>query len=808
MNSIKKNFMLGTSAAALAVASMGGASAQDSDTSDFAFEEITVTATKRSSTIQDVPFSINAQTAADMRRSGAKNLEDVARNIAGLQIQNLGPGQSQVAIRGVSAGQIVRDQPGVKEQVGVYLDESVISLSLFTPDIDLYDLNRVETLRGPQGTLFGSGSIGGTIRYITNQPSFDGIEGSFEADLNTIKGGGTGGSVKGMINVPISDELAVRAVAYHTEYGGYIDALREGGSVDSNVNSGTRTGGRLALTWQPNDSVSFTPRVIYQEIEADGFNRQEAFNLYANPFTDASADDGRAPVTFDERQQFLLLDEGFSDETMIADATLTIGGEGYEVTSVTSYTERDILVSRDASALTGSVSVDLGYPVEAVMLPSNLRDTTKVDSFTQEVRIASDNDSAFQWVVGGFYSKTDRFYRQFLPTPGYDAYTDAVLGAGTAEATAMGVAPADSPFYSELPYTLEQISVFGEINYDITDRLQVTAGGRLYGYDEERSVTQVGLFGNGVVDQVDNTSSSGFSPRILANYDVTNDVTVNAQVSKGFRLGGVNDPLNTALCNDSDLEIFGGFQDYGDETLWNYEAGVKVKKRRFSFNAAAFYTDIKNLQVTLDAGSCSSRISFNVPEAHTMGVEAEFKARPVDNFEFTFAGSLIESEFDSTVIDSNGDVLGGVREGNRLASVPEFQFGSTATYFFPAEFISDDAEAYLSATFQYRGSIYTQPGDQEAGGEGNSILSQASGLAFGGASGADLTTLDLELDPYKTLNLAFGINWEKWDFVAYVNNVTDENANLSFDRERGGRARLAFRTNQPRTYGITVRTRF
>jgi len=796
----KKTLLLSSSVTALLGATAGTAIAQDSD---FSFEEIVVTATKRASSIQDVPFSINAMSETDIKRTGANNLEDLARNVAGLQIQNLGPGQSQVAIRGVSAGQIVRDQPGVKEQVGVYLDESVISLSLFTPDLDLYDLNRVETLRGPQGTLFGSGSIGGTVRYITNQPSFDGIEGSFEADLNTVKGGGTGGSLKGMVNVPLSDTIAVRAVAYHTEYGGFIDAIREGGSIDENVNNGNRTGGRFALTFKPSDSVTFTPRIVYQEIDMNGFNRQEVFNLYANPFTDASVAGGRAPVTFDERQQFLLLDEAFEDQTMIADATLEVSLDGFDITSVTSYTDRDILVSRDASALTGSVSVDLGYPTEAVMLPSNLRDTTKVESFTQELRLSSNGDGPLQWVVGAFYSDTDRFYKQFLPTPGYDAYTDAVLGAGTAEATRAGVAPADSPFYSELPYSIEQISLFGELTYDVTDRLQLTAGGRYYDYSEERYVTQVGLFGNGVVDQLDETSANGFTPRVLASYDVNDDVTVNAQVSKGFRLGGVNDPLNTALCNASDLDIFGGFQDYGDETLWNYEAGIKVNKRRVSFNAAAFYTDISNLQVTLDAGSCSSRISFNVPKAHTMGLEAEFKARPTDNFEFTFAGSLIESEFDSTVIDSTDAVLGGVRDGNRLPSVPKFQFGSTATYFFPADFIADGAEAYFSATFQHRGSIFTQPSDQEAG-----AGSFTSGLPFGGASGADTTVLDLELDSYQTMNLSFGVEMEKWDVVAYINNVFDENANLSFDRERGGRARLAFRTNEPRTIGVKFRTRF
>ncbi|HST36809.1 MAG TPA: TonB-dependent receptor plug domain-containing protein, partial [Allosphingosinicella sp.] len=149
-------------------------------------QNVIVTATLREQNLIDVPFSINAQTEQDIQRSGATTVEDLSRNVAGLTIQNLGPGQRQVSIRGVSAGQIIRDQPGVKEQVGVYLDDSVISLSLFTPDVDLFDLNRVETLRGPQGTLFGSGSVGGTIRYITNQPDLTATSGMVEANLNVL----------------------------------------------------------------------------------------------------------------------------------------------------------------------------------------------------------------------------------------------------------------------------------------------------------------------------------------------------------------------------------------------------------------------------------------------------------------------------------------------------------------------------------------------------------------------------------------------------------------------------------------------
>jgi len=202
-----------TAVSLLAMAAATPAFAQDEvpTTEAGSDTEIVVTATKRETSLQDVPFSINAQTEQAIQRSGANTLEDLSRNVAGLTIQNLGPGQSQVSVRGVSAGQVVRDQPGVKEQVGVYLDESVISLSLFTPDIDLYDLNRVETLRGPQGTLFGSGSVGGTIRYITNQPNLNRLEGSIEANLNVLAGGDIGGHLKGMINAPLADGVSARS---------------------------------------------------------------------------------------------------------------------------------------------------------------------------------------------------------------------------------------------------------------------------------------------------------------------------------------------------------------------------------------------------------------------------------------------------------------------------------------------------------------------------------------------------------------------------------------------------------------------
>jgi iron complex outermembrane receptor protein len=794
-------FLLGASAIACGAAVSAAAQTEAEQTAQNVNEEdtIIVTATKRATAIQDVPFSINAQTQEDIQRLNANTLEDLARNVAGLTIQNLGPGQSQVAIRGVSAGQIVRDQPGVKEQVGVYLDESVISLSLFTPDLDLFDLNRVETLRGPQGTLFGSGSVGGTIRYITNQPELGTVEGLVEGNVNMVDEDDFGGHLKGAVNVPFGEKVAVRAVGYYTRYGGFIDALREGGGVDDNVNDGWRAGGRLAVLLQPTDNIKITPRIIYQEIEADGFNRQEVYNLYANPFTTT-----RPAVTFDERQQFLLLDEKFKDDTMIADAVIAIGFGGADLTSVTSYTDRDILVSRDASALTGSVSVDLGFPDAGVLLPSNLRDTTDLQQFNQELRLSSSGTGPLQWLIGGFYSNTDRVYAQRLPTPGYDAVTDAELGAGVSAAVANGFGP-DSPYNADLPYDIKQKAVFGEASYDVTGRLTLTAGGRYYDFEETRRFHSGGLFSNGD-DRTDKTSSNGFSPRFIVSYDATDNVTVNAQASKGFRLGGVNDPLNLPLCdngvpNGPDAQTFGGFPRYDDETLWNYEAGVKASGGGITFNAAAFYNDIKNLQVTADAGSCSSRVVFNVEKAHSMGVEAELSATPAEGLDLSLSGSLIESEFDSTLTRPDGSVIEGIREGNRLPSVPKFQLSANATYSWP---VASGAEAYVNASFRHVGSRFTQPGDQE-----NNPRSFVHGLPFGGAPAGATTVLDLRLPDYQLVNLSAGGNFENGlDVVAYVNNLFDENALLSFDRERGGRARLGFEVSQPRTIGITVRKRF
>ena len=217
-------------------------------------EEIVVTAQKRESALQDVPFSVAAASEQQIRDSGSTNIVDLSRNFAGLTITDLGPGQSQVAIRGISAGQVVRDLVGgVKESVGVYLDESAISQALFTPDLELFDLERFEVLRGPQGTLFGAGSSTGTVRYITRQPQLERFEGAIEVGGHGGTDSDIGSSARGAMNLPMGESTALRLVGYYNDYAGFIDSVYPDRDVREDVNGGEKYGGRLALLIQPSE---------------------------------------------------------------------------------------------------------------------------------------------------------------------------------------------------------------------------------------------------------------------------------------------------------------------------------------------------------------------------------------------------------------------------------------------------------------------------------------------------------------------------------------------------------------------------
>ena len=764
--------------------------------------EVTVTAMKREQAVGDVPFSVAAPTEEVMRARGIENIEGVAANVAGFNVQNLGPGQSQVSMRGASSGQIARDQPGVKEQVGAYLDESVISLSLFTPDLDLFDVSRVEVLRGPQGTLFGSGSLSGTVRYISNQPETEVTQWFGEFGASSIDGGSLGGIAKVGFNVPLGGKAALRVASYYNRIAGYMDAVQPNLSVNKDVNTGNRTGVRAAVKIAPNDRLTITPRLVYQKVEMDGWNRIDAYNILANPYTTT-----RPAVTLGGRRLFTQIEEPFTDELLLGDLNVQYDFGNVALTSVSSYTNRDILVVRDAGALTSSITGgSIGLPERVYTLDSPLDDATTATVWTQELRLAGGKDR-FRWVAGGFYANTKRDYDQNLRVPGFEA-ASGIPTRGLR-------APKDVLFFSDLGYKLDQFAVFGEGTLSVSDRFNLTGGLRYYDFSEDRDQVFDGIFGNdnngtSLVSVPGSTKADGFAPRLIASYKASDKTNLNAVASRGFRLGGINDPLNVPLCTPADLATFSGRDSWNDETAWNYEVGSKsrVMGGRGSFNVSAFYMDIRDLQLTVTAGSCSSRLIFNVPKARSTGVELEFAAAPSTNFDFSISASFNNSELRSTLTSTSGSgavsVVAGIEEGNRLPSVPKVQGAASATY---QRQMMQRALGYLTATFQHVGSRLTQIDDHVAGVGTVNLLSFAPNT-IGGPLTASTFTFDPVLPAYDILNLRLGVLKGNWDVALFASNVTDERAFLALDRERGTRARVGYLTNQPRTFGVTARVKF
>jgi len=782
-------------------------------------QEVIVTAQKRAANLQDVPISVSATSQEQIRNSSAQDLVGLARNIASFTVADLGPGQSQMAIRGISSGQVIRDQPGVKEQVGVYLDESPISVALFTPDLELFDLDRFEVLRGPQGTLFGAGSEAGTVRYITRQPQLGKFETFADGSVETVQSGGLGGMARAAMNVPLGDTAAVRVVAYYRHLPGFIDAIQPGGDVNKDVNDGTRAGVRLSLLWKPTDSLSITPRVVYQELDTNGFPRMDIYNILANPYTTI------APVTIGEREQYTQQGEGLLDQFLLTDLNVAWNFGPATLTSITSYTHRNVRVLRDATQLTGSVTFDaLGIPDQAsVRLNSPLYDRTGLNVFSEEVRLASNGTGALDWLVGGFFQHVDRHYGQDLPTPGYDA----LVGAPS---QFFGAPGPDTPFYSNLSYTLKQYALFGEANWHITNQWTLTGGLRYYKYTEDKNLSFGGVFADDTCEPgtggntgnpcalavvPGSTDSSGTSPRVIVSYNATQDAMLYAQASRGFRLGGINDPINLPLCSPQDKIVFGNQPNWKDETTWNYEVGAKTQwlDRRVTLNVDVFYSDIKDLQATTTAGTCSSRVVFNVPTARSTGVEMELFARPNNNWDFGVSASYIDAKLTSSVTSTLPDgsevVVGGLQDGNRLPTAPKAQGAAFIGFTQPLSGAAKDF--FANFTFQYVGSSFAQFPDQQPGwgticvgcpnpNNPNDFRGRLD--QFGGPLSTNSFTYNPELASYTLGNLRFGLKTDRWQAAVYVNNLWDTTAHLALDYERGRTARIGYLTNTPRTFGL------
>ena len=721
--------------------------------------DIIVTAQKRSESLQKVPLSITVLTQADLEKRGVQSLYDVSRIAPSLAVVSSGPGENNLIIRGISS------IAGSAATVGYYLDDTPIAASsnaalLSTRgviDPSALDIARIEVLRGPQGTLYGSSSMGGTVRYIANQPDLDKVEGRVRAEVSDTAHGGVNWNFNGVVNLPIAqDKVALRVAAYVRRDDGYIDrypiatndylGVNLAGRRDDNVNTYKTYGARASLLIKPTDSLSITPSFLYQ------------YSKLGTPFTfDA------VPGSLSNPIQARDIDETNTQKSWIANLTIKQDFGPVEVTSSSSYYHRDVNLIDDTSKV---IAYFFGTPtVEPVAMYGSYRNK----EFTQELRAATSLDGPFQIIAGGFYHNVTAPLASVIPFPaGYRYRATApfnsfqVIYAGTRDAT------------------LKEYAGFGEASYSITPKLTAKAGLRVFKVDQTFYQTGDGLF-NGGYSAVRNTSSDhGVTPKFTLQWQATPEKMVYATASEGYRPGGPNNPAPANVCG-TEVSGLGLSQDqltaYRSDHLWNYEIGAKTSwlEHRLTVNGSAFYIDWSKVQQQIVL-QCGFNITANFGSAVSKGGELEVELRPDEHV--TLGGG-----FGYTDATLRNDVPGTpAKRGDQLLNTPKWTANASAEY---RDRIGQAYHGFARVDYSYLGPA-------------NFLYDRTS--PFRHRAGFSLFNLRVGVDPVDG----------PWEASIFLNNVfdqagaTDLPVAISADLPTTRRVAL----NQPRTVGLSLGYRF
>jgi len=586
--------------------------------------DVVVTATKRSQHLQKVPIAVTALTGQVITKMGGSDLADIAGAIPGLSLESDRAGENQTYIRGIS------EVAGGAPTVGIYMDE--IPITTFSGEqvnIKTFDLDRIEVLRGPQGTLYGEGSEGGTIRVVTNKPNTTTFQAGLFALASATDRGGPNGEVDGMVNVPlVDDKLALRLVGLSSDYDGWITNPVIG---KSHYNTNTDFTGRATLRFTPDDKTIIDLGYMHQYANSDGPSQGDIdYRDYAG--TPEPRND-----RFDVYSITASRDFGF--------ATLT---------SATGYFVRDSLSHNDFTSVAPILSFLFSTPVNTadIIRPNNQR------AFTEEVRLVSDPGSGpLAWTIGGFYKN------------------DTIDIANTAQTSP--VLPA-SVFTLNVDDTSSQYAVFGEGDYALTNQLHLIAGVRYF--DEDRhtdsavgGLLPLALSGTGFSGLKQTASTSQVTPKISLNYNITADALVYATASSGFRAGDINPYA---------FLFPGAPASFGPEHLWNYEGGAKTSwlDKRLTVNLAVYHIVWQNVIIDADAPNALFGYSVNGGDAHSDGVELEVTAVPVQGLTLSFAGDYNEAKIDS-VSKAGVGVLAA--PGATLPFAPRYKLYGGAEYDFP-----------------------------------------------------------------------------------------------------------------------------
>lgn len=618
-------------------------------------EEIIVTAQKRTQALQDVPMSITAFTADDLQRSGAVEFRDYAVRVPNLSFgytNSLSANARSIAIRGVfGAG-----------TTGVYLDDTPLPESI---DPSLADLERVEILRGPQGTLYGARSMGGTLRLITRQPDASQFQAHARAGVSSTESGGTNYLLDGVVNLPlIQDTLGLRVNGFYRDDAGIFDRVASPDAPvpferNENVDASTHVGGQLSLRWEALEGrLAVTPRVAVEEVTTDGrsYADVEAGNLTHVRLFDQD-EDGKSTWNL---------------YTLTAQYDAQVGA----FTSATSYSDRDFRDSEDFSEL--AVLLIAPIPVPAV-----IRARGTQESFAQEFRFSSGFEGPLQ-VTGGVFYQDQENTTHFPPTPVVPYFDDI--------------------FSQDLSTDVTELAIFAEANYALTDKLTLIAGARWFDNEVDFVGSQDGALVapdtfSGSQDQ------SGTNPKFGLEYQATDDAKVYVTAAKGFRIGGVNS-FSNLLC-EQDLANLGltaeSAQTFESDSLWSYELGAKTTwfNRRATFNAAAFYIDWSDVQQLAALPSCGFFLTVNAGEARSRGLEFELSAAPTDSTSLTLAVGYTDAE----IVDGGG--LPTLEEGDPIQHVPEW----TASVSIDQDFQLASLPMFAHFDFSYVDESYSANND-------------------------------------------------------------------------------------------------
>jgi outer membrane receptor protein involved in Fe transport len=668
--------------------------AQESARETLSLEEIVVTATKREARLFDVPLSVSVLTSDQVTTSGAVTIADLAYSVPGFTAINTAPNQQQYFIRGIAS------RSGLPT-VGTYLDEVATGSRNAgqSTDVRPLDIERIEVLRGPQGTLFGEGSMGGTIRIITRKPQLDAYGFGFDGEYYDTDGGDASTNVSAFANLPLVEgKFALRVVGMAQDVGGWIDETVLGREDVNNVDTKM---GRLKGLWAPTDSLQVGFMLLKQKVEGDGINAGTAEGTAANP-----------------------IGQPLSDEYELYNLTVDYDFGAVKFLSSTAQTNREYHVA---------VSVD-GYadafnpppPSPPFFQGALLDGFVSSEDFSQEFRLTSNTDGRWSWTAGAFYRE-------------FEYLDDSVTGLSLVSALP-GLVPDLALLSAYAPMTSKSKAVFGESSWKLTDRLEATVGLRWY-EDEQHQVNRTLTVGLPETVTSGEATFDALTPRFNLAYRYSNDRMVYFNAAQGFRSGGFN--LTVAPPG-----VFVQ-PDYDPEDLWTYELGAKLvlAQGKLILEGAVFHNEWQDVQSLFSpfVGSPFS-VTTNGGKASGTGFDWNIRYRATSALTLGLGGSYIDAQYDVATLDKNKD--------DPMDFVSRLSGSLTADY----NFHVSSLPAYLNLTAQYQERMpYTVTG-QTSYSDDLYFVNTRLGARFKTLDvyvfGRNLTDEDGKIDPFNLT--AFG----------------------------------------------------